>query len=210
MLKIKGIDVLLHSGDATEMVGNVLVGEPSVVTLPFSAGGIPAYTLAIPKGDAHIWTDAVVELFGSKFRTIGTPEQGIEENIPTQWHKKVRVQLIVTNGTCTIYEKNTFRRHVFRDVFFCDLRGESASKAGATRAGELQVYVYSCIASDGYVPKIGDIIVLDECMIEFDTTSERTVSESMANLRNAYPSYAAVKTVNPKLCGTRFDYEITA
>ena len=50
-----------------------------------------AYTLAIPKGDAHDWNDVRVEFFGQSFRTCGGAVQGIERMIPLCWNKKVQV-----------------------------------------------------------------------------------------------------------------------
>lgn len=81
--------------EVCEPVENVLVGEPSAedVTNELNLSGRRiAYTLAVPKGDAHDWTNATVEVFGEKFRTIGAPTQGIEENIPLDWNKKVKVE----------------------------------------------------------------------------------------------------------------------
>ena len=52
-----------------------------------------AYTLAIPKGDTHVWENTEVEFFGRKFCTIGFPTEGIEENLPLSWNKKVKVEL---------------------------------------------------------------------------------------------------------------------
>lgn len=76
-------------------VDNVLIGEPStedVVAELNLSGKRLAYTLAIPKGDTHTWTDRTVEFFGEKFRTIGAPTQGIEHLTPTPWNKKVKVE----------------------------------------------------------------------------------------------------------------------
>lgn len=81
--------------ETTETVGNVLVGEPSTDDLNDSIalyGKQLAYMLALPKGDAHTWENATVEFFGQKFRTFGAVIQGIEANVPTPWHKKVRVE----------------------------------------------------------------------------------------------------------------------
>lgn len=50
------------------------------------------YNLAIPKGDTHQWEDREVFFFGRKWRTFGVVIQGIEENIPLKWHKKVQVE----------------------------------------------------------------------------------------------------------------------
>ena len=77
-------------------VDNVLVGEPSseeVIDVLNVTGKHLAYTLAIPKGDTHIWTDREVRFFGERFKTIGKPTQGIDHLIPLEWNKKVKVEL---------------------------------------------------------------------------------------------------------------------
>lgn len=104
-----GIDVVLHVktragtdafnapiyAEMTETVSNVLIGEPSADDLNDSIalyGKQIAYMLALPKGDTHVWEDTTVEFFGQKFRTFGAVIQGVEANVPTPWHKKVRVE----------------------------------------------------------------------------------------------------------------------
>lgn len=82
-------------------VDNVLIGEPTTeqITEELNISGKRlAYTLAIPKGDAHDWNDKVVEFFGEKFRTIGEPTQGIEHLIPLSWNKKVKVERYEQRG----------------------------------------------------------------------------------------------------------------
>ena len=81
--------------ETAETIDNVLVGEPSSddVTSELNLSGkVVAYVLAIPKGDTHDWENTSVEFFGQRFRTIGMPMQGIEENIPLAWNKKVKVE----------------------------------------------------------------------------------------------------------------------
>lgn len=76
-------------------VDNVLIGEPTtedVVDTLNLTGKRLAYTLAIPKGDTHIWTDRKVGFFGETFHTIGRPTEGIEDLIPLSWNKKVKVE----------------------------------------------------------------------------------------------------------------------
>lgn len=76
-------------------VENVLVGEPTTddITSSISLYGKQLrYMLGLPKGDAHVWTDTEVEIFGERFRTFGDVIQGIEANVPTPWHHKVRVE----------------------------------------------------------------------------------------------------------------------
>ena len=53
-----------------------------------------AYTLALPKGDAHEWENCRVQFWGEIFRVIGKPTQGIEAMIPLNWNRKVRVERI--------------------------------------------------------------------------------------------------------------------
>lgn len=106
---MRGISVILHIkaqtgvdafndpvfSTSTEMVENVLVGQPTTEELTDGIalyGKRIEYMLGIPKGDAHDWEDTEVEFFGRKFRTFGATIQGIEENVPTMWHKKVRVE----------------------------------------------------------------------------------------------------------------------
>ena len=81
--------------DTTVTVQNVLIGQPTTDDVTDSIqlyGKRLDYMLGIPKGDTHVWEDTEVEFFGQKFRTFGATIQGIEANIPTPWHKKVRVE----------------------------------------------------------------------------------------------------------------------
>ena len=81
--------------EAAETVENVLIGEPSteeiVDTLELTGKHL-AYTLAIPKGDNHVWEGKKVRFWNETFQVIGNPTQGIEENIPLSWNKKVKVE----------------------------------------------------------------------------------------------------------------------
>ena len=108
-MMIKGIPVTLYAKVQTGAdpfgrpvyeeqavtANNVLVGEPSSddITNELNLSGkIISYVLAIPKGDAHDWDNAFVDVFGQRYHTIGTPTQGIESNIPLVWNKKVKVE----------------------------------------------------------------------------------------------------------------------
>lgn len=79
-------------------VDDVLVGEPSTDDITDTLqlyGKKLAYTLAIPKGDVNDWVDAEILLpspFAGRYRTIGYPTAGIEENIPLKWNCKVKVE----------------------------------------------------------------------------------------------------------------------
>lgn len=107
--RISGITIILYDKEQTGVdefnrpiytetaveVENVLVGEPSsqdVIDTKNLTGKVLAYTLAIPKGDAHTWTNRTVEFWGERFRTIGEPTQGIESMIPLSWNRKVKVE----------------------------------------------------------------------------------------------------------------------
>lgn len=81
--------------EAVETVANVLVGEPTTDEITDTlnlTGKKLAYTLAVPKGDSHIWTNRQIRFFGETFMTIGEPTQGIEALIPLDWNKKVKVE----------------------------------------------------------------------------------------------------------------------
>lgn len=75
-------------------VPNVLVGQPTTDEVTSSIdlyGKRIEFMLGIPKGDTHNWEDTAVIIFGQTYRTVGSTIQGIEANVPTPWHKKVRV-----------------------------------------------------------------------------------------------------------------------
>lgn len=109
MAMIKGIPVIIRVKNQTgtdgfdkpiyeytnEVVENVLVSPTSsddIITTTDLTGKKAVYTLAIPKGDRHDWTDCIVYFFGQEWHTIGYPLEGIEENIPLDWNKKVMVE----------------------------------------------------------------------------------------------------------------------
>lgn len=109
MPKIRGITITLYQTEQNGVdpfgrpvmvetavpVENVLIGEPStedIINELNLSGKRLAYTLALPKGDAHNWKDKRVEFFGEVFHTIGEPTQGIEANIPLSWNRKVKVE----------------------------------------------------------------------------------------------------------------------
>ena len=81
-------------------VDNVLVGEPTaddIATTTALYHKEIKYILGIPKGDTHDWKDKKIEwtdAYGITHtcRTIGFPITGIEANIPTPWHMKVRCE----------------------------------------------------------------------------------------------------------------------
>lgn len=80
--------------DTPVRVDNVLIGEPTteeIVNELNLSGKHLAYTLAIPKGDTHTWTDCKVSFWGQDFKVFGEVTQGIEELIPLSWNKKVKV-----------------------------------------------------------------------------------------------------------------------
>ena len=81
-------------------VKDVLVGEPTTDDITTSTALYQKqirYMLGIPKGDPHDWQDKKVSWTDSYGRTIvcktfGFPITGIEANIPTRWHMKVRCE----------------------------------------------------------------------------------------------------------------------
>lgn len=108
-IAIKGISVTLWERTAngvdafnrqqwTEIpvtVDNVLVSPASSTDITDSNrlyGKKAIYTLAIPKGDAHVWEDRRVTFFGEDWHCFGFVYAGIDENIPLAWNAKVQVE----------------------------------------------------------------------------------------------------------------------
>lgn len=81
-------------------VDDVLVGQPETDDITSSTalfGKQIAYMLGIPKGDSHDWKDKKVswtDAYGQEHvcKTFGFPITGVEQNIPTRWHMKVRCE----------------------------------------------------------------------------------------------------------------------
>lgn len=106
---LKGIPVTLYipteiSRDAFNVpilsetpvvVDNVLVApveSSDVVTDLELYGKRAVYELCIPKGDTNVWEDRTVEFFGKKWRTYGFVREWIENLLPLDWNKKIRVE----------------------------------------------------------------------------------------------------------------------
>lgn len=107
---IKGITVTLYNRSKTGTdalnspiyeeipvtVDNVLVAPMTTeeVLQTYTLTGRKAvYQMGIPKGDTHEWTAGKkVTFFGEDWKIIGLPLEGIEDLIPLNWNKKVRVE----------------------------------------------------------------------------------------------------------------------
>ena len=206
---IRGTDITLYTASGTETVSNVLIGEP-VFAQPVEGGGHQVtYTLAIPKGDTHNWTDRKVGFFGQLWRTVGSPVQGIEENIPLFWNRKIQVRQLRTNGSCTVYAHQSYVKHSYPGVFITDRRGTLTQKTGAQTDGELTVRIYG-IGGDGYLPHSGDILVPSAVNFVFDTETEQTLSASMAQFRTLHSGFAVIRSVGTEYDGGDPDIILTA
>lgn len=76
-------------------VPDCLVGQPSTDEISATMemyGKQIAYVVGVPKGDENTWVDTDVIIWGERFRTIGYPMTGIQENIPLRWGKNVKVE----------------------------------------------------------------------------------------------------------------------
>lgn len=81
--------------DDTAVVTGILIGRPESEAETRALdlyGKRLAYSLGIPKGDSHDWTDAVVEFWGQTFKTFGFPETANQANIPGPWGSVVMVE----------------------------------------------------------------------------------------------------------------------
>lgn len=76
-------------------VPDCLVGQPTsddIAATMEMYGKKIAYVVGVPKGDENEWVDTDVIIWGERFRTIGYPMTGIQENIPLRWGKNVKVE----------------------------------------------------------------------------------------------------------------------
>lgn len=107
---IKGIDVTLYdrqeSGvdafnrptytETAVTVNNVLVSPVSSETITDAEINLSEkraiYELSIPKKDSHIWENRIVEFFGQKWKTIGIPLELMQENVPLDWNRRIKVE----------------------------------------------------------------------------------------------------------------------
>lgn len=113
---------------------------------------------------------------------------------------------MLKNADCTVYEKDSFLRHIIKGVFWSDNRGQTTAKNGIQISDSVLVYIYS----GAYVPKAGDIIVKGDADFHFDNSSQKSVSESMKLFREQLPGSAIVKNVNDCRYGGLPHIEITA
>ena len=108
MAIIKGIDIKIivktETGrdpfgapivtEKAKTVKNVLVNSISTTDILNTVnltGKTAVYELCIPKGDKTHWENAEVEFYGERWQTIGIPEQWIEEMVPLDWNRKIKV-----------------------------------------------------------------------------------------------------------------------
>lgn len=82
-------------------VANILVAplnETEILETLNLTGKKAVYKLGIPKGDTHQWENRRVSFFGHNWRVIGKPVKGIEDLIPLQWNKQVKVESYVNES----------------------------------------------------------------------------------------------------------------
>ena len=106
---IHGIDVVLHTTieagvdkfgrpiyeQVAKIVPNVLPIQPTSEEAANElnlSGKRVSYVLCIPKGDENDWEDKEVEFFDQRFRTIGHVSQYIEDLVPCDWNKRIKVE----------------------------------------------------------------------------------------------------------------------
>lgn len=106
---IKGITVILYEKVQTGTdewkapvfketpvtIENVLVspaGDAEILSDLQLFGKRTEYELSIPKGDTHNWEDARVDFFGESWKTFGFAKEYIEELVPLDWNRKIKVE----------------------------------------------------------------------------------------------------------------------
>lgn len=109
MALIKGITVQLYQKTQTgidefraPVYTEAAVDVENVLVQPVSAeqvvndlqlyGKRAEYELCIPKGDVHNWENRKVVFFGHTWHTFGFVQEWIEELVPLDWNRKVKVE----------------------------------------------------------------------------------------------------------------------
>lgn len=114
--------------------------------------------------------------------------------------------MMLINADMTVYEKDTYIRHTITKVYWNDSRGRTLTKNGVQISDSVIVYIYS----DKYIPKAGDMIARGISDFEFDSSTQKSISEDMKSFREKYPDFAVVKAVNNCMFGGLPHIEITA
>lgn len=83
--------------ETAETVENVLIeplSDEEQTDAMNLTGRRVTYRICLPKGDAHEWTDRTVEFFGHRWHTVGSTQEWMEDLVPLEWNKKVKVERI--------------------------------------------------------------------------------------------------------------------
>lgn len=122
--------------------------------------------------------------------------------------------MMLSNTDCTVYENsgtatnvNITARHFIPNVYWNDSRGRTVKKNGIQIDDSVIVYLFF---DTDYTPKPGDIIVRGDVEFEFNSASQKTMSESDKHFRKLYPQSAVVKSVSDYRFGGLPHIEITA
>lgn len=106
------------------------------------------------------------------------------------------------NSSCTVYRaiEKGFERSFIPECFWQESRGASLAKGGVLE--DVGVFVYIPEKYAALAPRTAqkDMLVKGDCPLEFDNSSEKTVSDGMRALREYFP--VTVKSVDDKLYGT--------
>lgn len=115
MLDLFGTEVIINNTNYS----NCLVGEPytnDIISNSNKIGYKVGYTVALPKIYTEITNDNFINAqvvlqppFEGIYRVIGEPTAGIEENIPLQWNKKLKIEkdiYILSDNITLVYDNN--------------------------------------------------------------------------------------------------------
>lgn len=78
-------------------VDNVLIqplSEQEITDTLNLTGKKAVYRLFLPKGDNHTWADRKVSFWGQDWRVVGDSQEYIEDLVPLDWNKIIRVEKI--------------------------------------------------------------------------------------------------------------------
>lgn len=112
-----------------------------------------------------------------------------------------------TNADITLYHFNPdyqgYERKVILSVFWSDTKQSNLIKSGMTDVIAAKVLIPAeSIESPLLVSTGKDLILKGICLFEFDNTSQRTISESIKQLREMQERVLTINSIDEKLYGS--------
>jgi hypothetical protein len=113
---------------------------------------------------------------------------------------------MITNADMTLYSCGSdgkYTRRIINDVFWQEVKQSNVEKIGLTSADSLKVFIPSSSAPNGLdFTTSKDLVIKGGVLMEFNNTSQSTISASLTALKAAHDVYT-VTVADGKLYGSQ-------